>query len=58
MSEPAGTAQPAFALLALVTQLGEVYVLLMRHRGGHRVGDGFCSVTHLRDWAKAGGRWR
>jgi hypothetical protein len=25
---------------------------------GHRIADGFCSVTHMRDRAKAGGRWR
>ena len=32
--------------------------LLVRHRGEHRISDGFCSVDHLADWAKAGGRWR
>ena len=37
--------------------LGDVRVLLVRHRGEHRVPDGFCSVTHLREWAKAGGRY-
>ncbi len=39
-------------------ELGEVLVLLVRHRGEHRVADGFCSVEHLAAWAKAGGRWR
>jgi hypothetical protein len=38
--------------------LGEVHVLLVRHRGEVRVPDGFCSVEHLSEWAKAGGRWR
>jgi hypothetical protein len=38
--------------------LGEVHVLLVRHRGENRVPDGFCSVDHLLEWAKAGGRWR
>ena len=38
--------------------LGDVRVLLVRHRGEHRIADGFCSVTHLREWAAAGGRWR
>jgi hypothetical protein len=38
--------------------LGEIHVLLVRHRGEHRVGDGFCSVEHMADWAKAGGRWQ
>jgi hypothetical protein len=37
--------------------LGEVHVLLVRARGDHRIPDGFCSVDHLVEWAKAGGRW-
>jgi hypothetical protein len=40
------------------TELGDVHVLVVRHRGEHRVGDAFCSVEHLADWAKAGGRWQ
>jgi hypothetical protein len=39
-------------------ELGEVAVVLVRHRGEHRIADGFCSVEHMADWAKAGGRWR
>ena len=38
--------------------LGEVHVLLVRHRGEHRVADGFCSSEHMAAWAKAGGRWQ
>jgi hypothetical protein len=38
--------------------LGEVHVLLVRHRGAHRIADDFCSVGHLHAWAAAGGRWR
>ena len=38
--------------------LGEVRILLVRHRGEHRVPDAFCSVDHLSAWARAGGRWR
>jgi hypothetical protein len=38
--------------------LEDVHVLLIRHRGEHRVPDDFCSVDHLLEWAKAGGRWR
>ena len=38
--------------------LGDAPVLLVRARGEHRIGDGFCSVEHLLEWAKAGGRWR
>jgi hypothetical protein len=30
----------------------------MRHRAEHRIADAFCSVDHLLEWAKAGGRWR
>jgi hypothetical protein len=33
-------------------------VLLVRHRGEHRIPDAFCSVEHAAGWAKAGGRWR
>ncbi len=33
-------------------------VLLVRHRGAHRIGDGFCDVEHLASWAKRGGRFR
>jgi len=39
-------------------ELDEVRVLLVRHRGRHRIGDDFCSVDHLNEWAKAGGRWQ
>ncbi len=38
-------------------QLDEAHILLVRHRGEHRVPDGFCGVAHLLAWAKAGGRW-
>jgi hypothetical protein len=39
-------------------ELGDVHVLLVRHRGEHRVPDAFCGVDHMTEWAKAGGRWR
>jgi hypothetical protein len=38
--------------------LDDVRVLLVRHRGEHRIPDAFCSPAHAADWAKAGGRWR
>jgi hypothetical protein len=38
--------------------LGDAYVLLVRSRGEHRIPDGFCTVAHLLEWAKAGGRYR
>jgi ribosomal protein L24E len=34
------------------------HLLLVRHRGEHRIPDGFCSIDHLLEWAKAGGRWQ
>ncbi len=37
--------------------LGDVRLLLVRHRGEHRIPDGFCSVEHAAEWAKAGGRY-
>jgi len=40
------------------SELGEMQVLLVRHRGEHRIPDRFCSVEHMADWAKAGGRWQ
>jgi hypothetical protein len=39
-------------------QLGDTRVLLVRHRGEHRIADAFCSTDHLRAWALSGGRWR
>ena len=38
-------------------ELGDKRVLLIRHRGEHRIADTFCSVEHLLEWAKSGGRW-
>jgi hypothetical protein len=38
--------------------LGEGPLVLVRHRGEHRIPDAFCSVEHAAEWAKAGGRWR
>src|SRR4051794_29727560 len=35
--------------------LGDVRVVLVRPRGGHRIPDAFCAVGHGVDWAKAGG---
>ena len=37
--------------------LTDVRVTLVRHRGEHRIPDGFCSVDHLAAWANAGGRY-
>jgi hypothetical protein len=56
-AEVAGAA-PVSACSACGEELGETHLLLVRHRGEHRVSDGFCSVDHLLEWAKAGGRWK
>ena len=40
------------------SELEDVRVVLVRHRGEHRIPDAFCSVGHAADWARAGGRWR
>lgn len=37
--------------------VGDRLVLLVRHRGEHRICDSFCGTTHLLEWAKAGGRY-
>jgi hypothetical protein len=52
--EPAGGRRAGFCRLEHV--IAEVHVVLVRHRGEHRIPDGFCDVKHLA--AKAGGRWQ
>jgi hypothetical protein len=37
--------------------LPDAYVLLVRHRGEHRIPDAFCAPDHMAEWAKKGGRW-
>jgi hypothetical protein len=56
--EPSGIADDLEACAHCGTVLSDVYLLLVRHRGEHRVPDGFCSVEHMAEWAKSGGRWR
>jgi hypothetical protein len=56
--EPGGLADSIDACAQCGTGLGDVRLLLVRHRGEHRIPDAFCSVDHMADWAKAGGRWR
>jgi hypothetical protein len=38
--------------------LGTARVLVVRHRGQHRIGDAFCRLEHLESWAKGGGRYK
>jgi hypothetical protein len=56
--EPSGLDAPIDSCAHCREPLGDVRVILVRHRGDHRVPDGFCSVDHLGQWARAGGRWR
>jgi hypothetical protein len=55
--EPGGVADSIDACARCGGPLGDVRLLLVRHRGEHRIPDGFCSVDHLREWAQAGGRY-
>jgi hypothetical protein len=38
--------------------LGAERVLVVRHRGRHRIADAFCRLDHLLEWAKGGGRYK
>jgi hypothetical protein len=58
IEEPSGMIDQAEMCAHCGETLRDVYVVLVRHRGEHRIPDAFCSVDHLVDWAKAGGRWR
>jgi hypothetical protein len=58
LDEPASIEDEGRACAQCGKQLGEVHLLLVRHRGEHRIPDDFCSLEHLLAWAKAGGRWR
>ena len=57
LDEPAGLDDGPLRCSLCDAELGDVHVLAVSHRGEHRVGDAFCSVDHILDWAKAGGRW-
>ena len=58
IEEPRGLIQAPASCAHCGEPLTEVQLVLVRHRGEHRIPDGFCSVEHLAGWAKAGGRWR
>ncbi|MEA2374640.1 MAG: hypothetical protein QOD53_1103 [Thermoleophilaceae bacterium] len=55
--EPGGLADSIDTCARCGDPLGDVTLTLVRHRGEHRIPDGFCSVDHLREWAHAGGRY-
>ena len=54
----AGETEPIERCSWCEAQLGDERIVLVRHRGVHRVADGFCDLDHLGAWAKAGGRFR
>jgi hypothetical protein len=56
--DPHAPGEPIRACASCGTTLSDVRVLLVRHRGEHRIADAFCSAEHLADWARSGGRWR
>lgn len=58
VSEPDRVGEERMSCSQCGEDLGEVHLLLVRHRGENRVPDGFCSVDHLQEWARAGGRWQ
>ncbi len=57
LTEPASLDEGPLQCSQCSAELGDVHVLLVRHRGEHRVVDAFCSVGHMEEWAKAGGRY-
>jgi len=57
IEEPSDIAQSLEACARCGAPLGDVQVVLVRHRGEHRIPDAFCSTDHMAEWAKGGGRW-
>ncbi len=57
LEEPLGLADAVESCAHCGAELGDVRVVLVRHRGEHRIPDGFCSPDHMAEWAKSGGRW-
>ena len=55
--EPSGLADGLVACAQCGGPLSDVRIVLVRHRGEHRIPDAFCSVGHLAGWARSGGRW-
>src|SRR3954468_7484258 len=57
LAEPVGLDSSLTECALCGAELDDKFILLVRHRGDHRVPDGFCSTDHLAEWAKRGGRW-
>jgi hypothetical protein len=58
IEEPSGLDDDLEACSHCNASLEDVYLVLVRHRGEHRIPDAFCSPDHMAEWARAGGRWR
>jgi hypothetical protein len=58
LTEPPALDEAVISCSQCGAELTDAHVLLVRHRGEHRVVDAFCSVDHMAEWAKAGGRWQ
>jgi hypothetical protein len=58
LTEPPGLADSRTECAHCGDPLPDHYVLIVRHRGEHRIPDAFCSADHMAEWAKRGGRWR
>jgi hypothetical protein len=58
IDEPSGIEHSLDRCAQCEASLDDTRVLLVRHRGAHRIPDAFCGVEHAAEWAKAGGRWR
>jgi hypothetical protein len=57
LREPPGIASAPWQCAHCGEALADDYVLIVRHRGEHRIPDAFCSADHMAEWAKRGGRW-
>jgi len=57
LEEPSSLADSLEACSHCGEPLGDVRLLLIRHRGEHRIPDVFCSADHMAAWATSGGRW-
>jgi hypothetical protein len=57
IEEPPGVEEGIESCSQCGRSLPDAHLVLVRHRGEHRIPDGFCSADHLRAWASAGGRF-
>jgi hypothetical protein len=55
--EPVGLTDSLEVCARCGERLSDVFLVLVRHRGEHRIPDAFCSVEHLAEWASSGGRF-